>query len=121
MQPMRRHANVRFVVVSIALLVVVVGPTLVVVVLAVLIIVIVRVLALMAVAIVVLASLRMSGHLEEQLECDVEPVLSCQQNLISRKRHGLGLKRERSGVAYLKQCALGTAGVELILPWRRRN
>jgi hypothetical protein len=68
--------SVRFVVVSIALLVVLIATTLVVMVLTtVLVVVVVGVLALLAVAvaIVVLGALGMSGHLGRRLKRDVEP------------------------------------------------
>lgn len=66
--------DVRFIVISIALLVRVAMLTRLVVVLTILVVLVVRVLGLTAIAVVVLASLRMSGHLGERLKCDVETV-----------------------------------------------
>lgn len=110
----KERENVRLVVISIAVaMLVVVGATLVVVVLAVLVVVVVRILALMAVAIVILAALllllRMCRHCGSRLECDVRSAGGCQSQCLYGAARSDGETRVVGG-AYLKQWALGAGG-----------
>ena len=121
--------DLRFIVISIAMLalLLVLGTLGVVVVLALIVVVIIGVLALLglgmalslAVAVVVLASLWMSGHLGKQLEWRCRIWESSCQFLLCREavRWLKQQVSEGGGRAYLKQWALGAAEIGLLVIW----